>query len=117
MSSFLSMTTHHSPKQKSIPYKKGRLWWKVKTTPSGDMRLVPVKDNVEKVIQDGTMMVTMTSKMIQNGKVEEAVSQVSAAGGNVRAIKGRRMEIDVEGINIESVGDVLDSFGCQWDVY
>lgn len=116
MSSKLSMTTHHDSKAKSPPYKKGRLWWKVRTSPSGDVRLVPIKDKQKKELEGGTILVTMTSRMIQNNKVKEAVDAISESGGNVTAIKGRRMEIDVEGNDVESVGDILDSFGCQWDL-
>lgn len=117
MSSSLSMTTAKTAGNKYTPYKKGRLWWKVKTTPSGDMRLVPIKEKNDQSKQNETILVTMTSKMMQNDTIDEAISQVSYAGGNVRSVKGRRMEIEVDGVNTDSVGDVLDSFGCQWDIY
>jgi len=109
------MTTRTS-KNNNLPYKKGRLWWKVHTTSGGEVRLIAIKENNPKKVQGGTMLVTMTSKMIQNDKVKEAVDKVSKAGGNVVVVKNRRMEIDVEGDDVETVGDVLDSFGCQWDL-
>jgi translation initiation factor 1 (eIF-1/SUI1) len=106
------MTTNKAKK----PHKKSNFIWRIKTSASGDIRLVPIKNEVEKVLKGGTIYATVTSKILQNGKFDEAVQMIKVAGGTVSASRGRRMEIEVDGNNVESVGDVLDSLGCQWDL-
>ncbi len=112
MSNSLSMTTNKT----HSPHKNGRLIWRVKTSPSGDMRLVPLKKEVENRLVGGTIYATITSKILQNGKFDSTVEMIKEAGGRISMARGRRMEIEVEGNNVESVGDVLDSLGCQWDL-
>jgi hypothetical protein len=96
--------------------KKSRLIWRIKTTESGDMRFVPIKENKNQSTAGGTVFATLTSKIVQNNKVGQIVNQITELGGKVSFVKGRNLGIQVEGNDVESVGDLLDSFGCQWDL-
>lgn len=111
MSSPLSMTTTKRPKKR-----RGRMMWRVRRDELGELKFFPIKDEADEAKQGGTIFVTMTLKMIRDEKILAAVEAIRAAGGTVTKVNGRRMSVEVGGENVEEVGDVLDSFGCQWDL-
>lgn len=105
------MTTNKTKK----PSKTGRLWWKVKTSPSGDFRLIPIKNKIDKTQKAGIIYATITSKMLKDEKLNVFFAKINESGGKVSSIKGRNLFVEVDGASLETVGDVLDSFGCQWE--
>lgn len=110
MGSPLSMTT------RKRPHKSGRMVWLLRKTPSGEMRFIPVEEKQPASPKGGTVHATMTSRMVHEGKVQSIVDEVVSAGGSAVSLRGRTMKVEVDGEDVEAVGDVLESFGCQWDI-
>lgn len=111
MASPLSMTTGKTSKNSA-----NRLKWKMKRSEDGEITFAPIKKKTCAKFDGGTIHVTMTSKMIREDKVKDAVMAVGRVGGEVTSVRGRTMTVDVSGESFEEVGDVLDFFGCQWDL-
>ena len=101
---------------KKTKKRRGRAMWRVRRNEFGELKFFPIKDEVEGVSQGGTIFATMTSKMIRDEKILDAIKAIRAAGGSVTKVHGRNMSVEVAGESVEEVGDVLDSFGCQWDL-
>lgn len=113
MASPLSMTTTKKQKKRGF-----RMRWKVRRDQLGELKFIPIKDE-SSVKTGGTIFATMTLKMIQDDDKEEvidAMKQIREAGGIVTQVRGRRLHVEVEGNRIDEVGDVLESFGCQWEL-
>jgi hypothetical protein len=93
-----------------------KMRWRMKKTESGEIRFILAKAKPIQEKQGGTIYATLTTKMIREEKVGIAKEQIARAGGSVSSLRGRLMTVEVEGENVEEVGEVFDSFGCQWDL-
>ena len=82
----------------------------------GGITFVEIKKKRCPSAQGGTMNVTLTSKMFRERSIAEAAQAIGKAGGIVTFVRGRTMTVDVAGENVAEVGDVIDSYGCQWDM-
>lgn len=98
---------------------KVKYLFKVKQLPNGDIRCFPIRKDVSKSASSGTknVVATMPSRVIELKKVKDLESNISASCGVRPDIKGRTITVaGVEESALDSVGDVFDMFGCQWDV-
>lgn len=112
MDSTLSTTWRTKKTKKS----SRRLMWRVRSNESGELRLIPIRNEHPKTPQGGTIQVTLTLKILMGDKVGDVEAAIRAAGGTVSHIRGRLMAVEVPEESVEAVGDVLESFGCQWDL-
>jgi len=97
---------------------KMKMMWIRRTTPSGEVRFVPIikKKTVARKVE-GTIHATLTSKVVQKKQTFNVVNGIKQAGGLNPVVNGRRLTVEANEENIESIGDILESFGCQWDLY
>ena len=94
---------------------KNKLLWHLTKTPSGEMKLIPIEPKSVEPLRGGTIHATLLSKTVKNKKTQQVADELENAGGSVVSLRGRYMTIEVDGHAVEQIGDILDSFGCQWD--
>ena len=109
MASSLSMTTQVVSRQP-----KTRPAWRIRRDVNGEIRWFLLKERKTNVLVGGTVYATMPSRLVSGDKTDEVIAATTRAGGRLVSAKGRTMLVEVDGQDIEAVGEALDSFGCQW---
>jgi len=101
---------------RKIKQKSFRLLWKVRRNDTGELKFIPIKDKKSSSGSGGTMYASVTSSVMKSAdKARSLASAVVNAGGSISAISGRLVSVIVPEGRIEDIGEVFDSFGCQWD--
>jgi len=111
MPSPLSMTTKRSKQTQHW-----RPMWKLRKDETGEIKFVPIKEKKISANSSGTIYATVTSSVIKSADKARALSTaIFKAGGSVSVVSGRLVSVATNEDRVEDIGDVFDSFGCQWD--
>jgi len=110
MPSPLSMTTAQRKRRR-----RPKFLFRVRRSPDGELRILPIREEPEARASAGTITATMPSRIVAGDREGDVVSAVRNACGAASSVRGRLLTVDLDSGSVEAVGDVLDSFGCQWD--
>ena len=111
MNNSLSMTTKRR--------KQANHWrpiWKLRKNETGELQFIPIKDKKFSENSSGTIYATVTSSVMKSADKARALSTaIFKAGGSVSVVSVRLVSVATDEDKVEDIGDVFDSFGCQWD--
>ncbi len=105
----LSLTTRKNKKKSRWKV----LWQLVKK--DGDIQFAKIKQTPKNEQQNSTILASITRRILENEKIfNNLVDLLEKQNAYVTYRKNRSILIEnVE--NVDDIGDILDSFGCQWE--
>ena len=75
------------------------------------------KEEAKKLSGPMTIDATVPRRVLDDKvKLSKLTDAINREGGNVLSARGRMFSIDSGDGSVDELGDILDSFGCQWDI-